>query len=215
MSATENDGESKGNPTIPPPKAPQFAPPQPIRIVKVEEREKSWKGEAGIAGVDRSGPGSESAPLERQLLLAAGDVVALIVFATIGTMSHNSNDNALQVAMPFILGWFAAAPFVGAFDKDACGSKVVPASFSAAKGWAVGFPLGHVFRAISLGRLPAQPFLVVSGVATFVLLVGWRAALASKSPGDDAGKGPRAPPGNKKGNPLEFLQLLGGLTKRW
>jgi hypothetical protein len=44
-----------------------------------------------------------------------------------------------------------------------------------------------------------------------VFLVGWRAWFASNSGGGgDSGK-----VGNKKGNPLEFLTLLKGLTKRW
>jgi hypothetical protein len=48
-------------------------------------------------------------------------------------------------------------------------------------------------------------------VATGVLLVGWRAWFANGGGGSGGGGGG----GNKQGNPLEFMNLLMGLTKRW
>lgn len=65
-----------------------------------------------------------------------------------------------------------------------------------------------MLRAIGKGALPPQAFVTVSMVATGVLLVGWRAWFANGGGSGGAG-------GNKKGNPLEFMDLLMGLTKRW
>lgn len=46
-------------------------------------------------------------------------------------------------------------------------------------------------------------------VANGALLVGWRTWFAGRGAGG-GGAG-----GNKKGNPLEFMNLLMSLTKRW
>ena len=59
------------------------------------------------------------------------------------------------------------------------------------------------------GAPPPVPFAIVAMVANGVLLVGWRTWFAGRGAGG-AGAG-----GNKKGNPLEFMNLLMSLTKRW
>ena len=114
-----------------------------------------------------------------------------------------------MTALPFLIGWFATAPLTGTFGEDARGTKVGPAAAAAAKGWAVGVPAGLVLRSVSKGALPPKPFVIVSMVATGVFLVGWRSWLAANGGGSGSGRG------NKKGNPLEFMNLLMGLTKRW
>ena len=90
------------------------------------------------------------------------------------------------------------------------GTKTGPAAIAAAKGVALGVPAGIALRALSKGAIPPKPFVVVALVANAVLLVGWRSWFASSGGGGVGGKG-----GNKRGNPLEFLNLLMSLTKRW
>ena len=81
-----------------------------------------------------------------------------------------------------------------------------------------------LLRSVSRGYLPDKSFVIVSFIATAVLLVGWRSALAAATPAppaEGAGKVPLTPiqraraRKDKKGNPLEFLQLLTSLVKRW
>jgi hypothetical protein len=79
-------------------------------------------------------------------------------------------------------GWFAAAPLLGGYGKEARGGAVGPAAVAAAKVWALGAPLGLVVRGVSKGYVPPTPFIVVSLAATAVLMVGWRAALAAATP---------------------------------
>ena len=86
------------------------------------------------------------------------------------------------------------------------GTKVGPAAAAAAKGWATGIPLGLAIRGVGKGQIPPKPFVVVAMVATGAFLVGWRAWFARGG----SNKG-----GNKQGNPLEFMNLLMSLTKRW
>lgn len=86
------------------------------------------------------------------------------------------------------------------------GTKVGPAAAAAAKGWATGIPLGLVIRGVGKGQIPPKPFVVVAMAATGAFLVGWRAWFA---------KGGSKKGGNKQGNPLEFMNLLMSLTKRW
>jgi hypothetical protein len=92
------------------------------------------------------------------------------------------------------------------------GTKTGPAAIAAAKGVALGVPAGIALRALSKGAIPPKPFVVVTLVANAVLLVGWRSWFAS-SGGGGGGVGGKG--GNKRGNPLEFLNLLMSLTKRW
>lgn len=114
-------------------------------------------------------------------------------------------------------GWFATAPFLGGYGKEARGGAAGPAALTAAKCWAAGAPLGLVIRGVSKGYVPPTPFIVVSLVATAVLMVGWRAALAAATP-EAAPLSPAAAAQkrqNKRGNPFEFITLLMSLTKRW
>jgi hypothetical protein len=54
--------------------------------------------------------------------------------------------------------------------------------------------------------------VAVALVATSLLLVGWRALAAARTPKRDRALAART---SRQGNPLEFLSLLSGLVKRW
>ena len=58
--------------------------------------------------------------------LAVGDVIALILLLTVGTLNHSSVEfltaNPLylpEVFAPFLIGWAAIAPLVGAYSAGA------------------------------------------------------------------------------------------------
>ncbi len=84
--------------------------------------------------------------------------------------------------MHALAGWFPAAFLLGSYGKAAQGSSVPAAAAQAAKTWAAGIPVGLALRGLSKGYVPPTPFIIVTLVATAVLLVGWRSALAAKTP---------------------------------
>ena len=59
----------------------------------------------------------------RIILLVTGDLIAFIVFAALGRETHNEATGlgaigqTLWTALPFILGWFLVAPWLGAFSR--------------------------------------------------------------------------------------------------
>eukprot|EP00244_Chara_vulgaris_P009508 TRINITY_DN4056_c0_g1_i3.p1 TRINITY_DN4056_c0_g1~~TRINITY_DN4056_c0_g1_i3.p1 ORF type:complete len:367 (+),score=64.17 TRINITY_DN4056_c0_g1_i3:272-1372(+) len=165
----------------------------------------------GVAKVDRD---DEEGKWQRIALLCAGDVASLLLFAFIGKVSHGSavaSFDFVQVAAPFVAGWLLSAPVLGGYGAEARGLKgTFPATGAAAKCWAVGVPLGIVIRGLSNGHMPPKAFVIVTLGTTFVLLVGWRSAFAVWS-----GKSGKKSGGNRRGNPLEFLQLLTSLVRRW
>lgn len=151
----------------------------------------------------------------RQLLLLAGDITALLVFAAIGRGNHGEGESAVGIvstALPFIIGWITTAPFTGAFGEDARAADPFKAAPAAAKSWVVATPVGLLLRSVQKGYMAPVPFIIVAMVATGVLLVGWRTVLAANTPPPNRRKRQMS---DRKGNPLEFLSLLSSLTKRW
>lgn len=120
---------------------------------------------------------SIKSPLDRPAL-AALDLCAILLFAFIGTSSHNSASDylaVLAVAVPFLISWFATAPFLGLYSQDATSDKV-SAFKTTAKGWIVAIPLGCVLRGLIKGYVPPFPFVIVTMIATFVVIGGTRVA---------------------------------------
>eukprot|EP00878_Enallax_costatus_P013567 GHUV01014185.1.p1 GENE.GHUV01014185.1~~GHUV01014185.1.p1 ORF type:complete len:245 (+),score=80.58 GHUV01014185.1:519-1253(+) len=154
---------------------------QPVEMVRMEERPEAF---VGIAAVDRGENDNPSDP-KRVALLAAGDLAVLLGFAAIGRHNHGEPLVAAETfttALPFIVGWFTSAAFMGGFSSTAQGGNTGAAATAAAKTWAVGVPLGLVLRSISRGYVPATSFLGVSMGVTAVLMIGWRTALAAVTP---------------------------------
>ena len=184
-----------------------------VRLVRVESREGAW--ESGVAARD-NGEESPQEAAQRVILLAAGDVASLLLFAAAGRSSHAETlmlFDVLSTAAPFLAAWALAAPLVGAYGEVARGGDVRSALGAALRAWAVAVPSGLALRSLSQGgRLPPLPFVAVTLGATAVLLLGWRAGVAAAAPKRDRVASSRA---NKKGGILDFLQLLSGLTKRW
>eukprot|EP00208_Stichococcus_sp_RCC1054_P000028 CAMPEP_0206143214 /NCGR_PEP_ID=MMETSP1473-20131121/19638_1 /ASSEMBLY_ACC=CAM_ASM_001109 /TAXON_ID=1461547 /ORGANISM="Stichococcus sp, Strain RCC1054" /LENGTH=237 /DNA_ID=CAMNT_0053538509 /DNA_START=195 /DNA_END=908 /DNA_ORIENTATION=+ len=185
-----------------------------LRLEKVERLgEEAW---AGVAAVDREE--SDGTSLKRAAILVGGDAAAVLLFAAIGRGSHAELDGiagVLTTAWPFLAGWYTGATFTGAYGAAAQRGPAPAAAGAAAKAWAVAIVLSLALRSASRGAPPPVPFAVVASVATAVLLIGWRSAFAAFSPAPVAKGRKMAGSGNKSGNPFEFLQLLGSLTKRW
>ena len=231
-SPTENDREENEGPSASPPtqKIGRFvkregAAPSPAPL-------GSGPGDVGSAGVAPPAMNVRVIPLDkadvqgvaratreetdaektfRVAQLVAGDALAILAFAAIGRGNHGEGvalADVASTALPFALGWFGAATTVGnAYGEDARGNDGLQSAFIAGKTWAVGGPAGLVMRSIGKGAAPPLAFVVVSMTFAGAFLVGWRYWFASSKDGDVSG--------NKRGNPLEFMNLLFGLVKRW
>ncbi|GAQ80398.1 hypothetical protein KFL_000530250 [Klebsormidium nitens] len=183
--------------------------------VKVQEADPNLKTYAvedenvvveGVAKIDR---GEDNMNLGRLALLVAGDTVALLLFALAGKVSHSGTADfgVVPTAAPFLVGWFASATLLGGYGADATLSGPLKAVTTTGIAWAVGIPLGIVIRGVLKGQVPPTPFILVTLASTFVLLVGWRAALAATGGKRDVG--------NRSGSAFEFLELLSSLVRRW
>lgn len=116
----------------------------------------------------------------RLLPLVVGDVVTFLAFAALGRRAHSMGsalDDVVGTAVPFMVAWFVAAPFTGAFRDDATASPMQGAR-RAALAWLLAFPLGLLLRTPIVGRLPHISFAIVAGVFTLLFLTGWRALFA-------------------------------------
>jgi hypothetical protein len=115
-------------------------------------------------------------PLDRPLLTAL-DFASILLFALVGTASHAKDGIDLlavvTVAVPFWISWFLITPFLGLYSDKAT-SDAMGAFRNATKGWIVAVPLGCVLRGIIKGYVPPIPFLVVTMIATLVMIGGTR-----------------------------------------
>lgn len=181
------------------------APPMMnVRVISLDD--------ADVQGVARAtSEETEAEKTYRVAQLVAGDALAILAFAAIGRGNHGEGvafAETASTALPFALGWFGAATTVGdAYGEEARGKDGLQAAFIAGKTWAVGGPVGLVMRSIGKGAAPPLAFVVVSMTFAGAFLVGWRYWFSSSKDGDSRG--------NKRGNPLEFMNLLFGLVKRW
>lgn len=118
--------------------------------------------------------------LKRQWYLPLGDLIVLMVFASIGRASHSEGVRILgifETAAPFMVGWLVAAPFTGAYREDATASTA-NALLLTARTWIVGIPLGLLLRAIYLRKGIPVSFAIVTLLSTLILLSLWRAGIA-------------------------------------
>jgi hypothetical protein len=102
-------------------------------------------------------------------LAITADVVAVVVFAAVGRMSHAQPEDLsglLGTAAPFLVGLVAmwATPVVRAHPVGVRGALVV---------WAGTVVLGLGLRLAFTERLPVS-FAVVTALALGVLMLGWR-----------------------------------------
>jgi Protein of unknown function (DUF3054) len=119
--------------------------------------------------------------------LAAVDGVALIAFAAIGQSSHAADEigsvdvaATLAVAAPFLLSWFVTSPFTKVYEKSSGGDdesllseqevSVNDVVVQTVRGWIVAVPIGIALRGIIKGYVPPTPFIVVTMVATLIIL---------------------------------------------
>ncbi|GAB4437532.1 MAG: DUF3054 domain-containing protein [Anaerolineae bacterium] len=114
-------------------------------------------------------------------ILVGGDLLVLLVFVAIGRNSHALSvadiSAGLMTALPFVLNWFAIAPWFGLYNPALNRSfrDVLP---RLAATWIIAVPVAHVLRALLLGRsipggIPFTFVLVSLGFIGLAMLV-WR-----------------------------------------
>jgi Protein of unknown function (DUF3054) len=121
------------------------------------------------------------------------DIVMLFIFAATGRASHVDGSSldvvaTLYTAAPFIVAWFLTAPWTKVYQENAPDKLldapasyqdvVVVAATQTLRGWVVAMPLGCVLRGVVKGYVPPLPFVVVTLVATLVLLTAARVVYA-------------------------------------
>ena len=113
--------------------------------------------------------------MERPRLLPVADALGIVVFATVGLLSH---DHALSAtgyardALPVLGGWFAAALAFGAYRRPSW--RMLLAT------WIVGVPVGIAIRALVLGRAFDGDQAIFLGIAlafTLLFVLALRTAL--------------------------------------
>jgi hypothetical protein len=115
----------------------------------------------------------------RRRLAIAADAAGIVVFATVGLISHRASPVAFfHDALPLLGGWFAGAFASRLYER--------PTVVRLLATWAVGISVGVLVRALILGRHLGSheaAFLAVSLVFTLLFVVAARvaASLAARS----------------------------------
>ncbi len=123
-------------------------------------------------------------PDTRTLLLVVGDAMAFCLFAAIGHKTHQEATGLAALgqiawtAVPFALGWFAVAPFLGAFRRSQTErpAQMLPWTELA---WLAAWPLALLLRwALSADHQVPPSFALVILLANALLLGAWRTVFA-------------------------------------
>lgn len=114
------------------------------------------------------------------MLLLAGDLAVLVLFAILGRRTHEEATGieavgaVLGTAAPFLLAWLVA--FALTMRSTATPSPTLAAvPRLTARAWLIAFPLAVLFRAAFLARFSPWTFYVVAGLMPLALLIAWRA----------------------------------------
>jgi len=112
-------------------------------------------------------------------LLALGDLVALLVFATVGEYRHGGTTFAVfRTAVQFGIGWVVFATLVGAYGPRALDGRR-RAALLGAVGWAGGAVIGAFVRlGTEAGAGIVPVFVLVTAGVGAVIFALWRGVAA-------------------------------------
>lgn len=115
----------------------------------------------------------------RTLILAAGDLIALLLFVVIGQADHNTlnQSNPLLGALPNLVAlaipWLIVAFLLQAYPRKSMG--LAQFMGRSALAWLIAAPLGLWLRSILQDRSTIPiPFLLVTLFVGGAMLLGWR-----------------------------------------
>lgn len=115
----------------------------------------------------------------RTLILAAGDLIALLLFVVIGQADHNTlnQSNPILGALPNLVAlaipWLIVAFLLQAYPRKSMG--LAQFMGRSALAWLIAAPLGLWLRSILQNRavIPV-PFLIVTLLVGGLMLLAWR-----------------------------------------
>ena len=114
---------------------------------------------------------------QRILVLVVGDFLVFMIFATIGSRSHDVAANLWQtflIALPFALGWFIVAPFLGVYRRNLMSDPRKMAGRTALA-WLLSWPLAMALRGIFVDHaVPPVTFAIIALVSNLIILEVWR-----------------------------------------
>lgn len=131
-------------------------------------------------------PGGMRSGYGRIAALVVGDLIAFVVFATLGRDTHHEATGlgaigeTLWTALPFMLGWFLVAPWLGAF-KRAGAERPLQMLRRTEMAWLASWPVALLLRWAFTPdhHIPLLAFAIVALLANAVILGGWRTAFAA------------------------------------
>jgi peptidoglycan/LPS O-acetylase OafA/YrhL len=112
--------------------------------------------------------------VRRALIALLADVVAVIVFCTIGRRSHAEGltvSGIAQTAWPFLAGTAVGWLLIGGWRRP---FTIIPTGLVV---WVCTVVVGMLLRKATSAGVQTS-FVVVASIATAVLLLGWRGAAA-------------------------------------
>jgi hypothetical protein len=122
----------------------------------------------------------------RVAALVVGDALAFVIFAALGRETHNEATGlgalgqTLWTALPFALGWFLVAPWLGVFRR-AGAKRPLQMLRRTEIAWLASWPVALLLRWAFTAdhHIPPLAFAVVALLANAGLLGGWRTAFAA------------------------------------
>jgi DUF3054 family protein len=145
-----------------------------------------------MALTDHSKRSSATPDLRRIGLLIVGDIVAFHVITTVGLLSHGELSGigavpeVVEIAAPFAIGWFAVAPFAGAFKAELTDQPRHMLGRTALA-WLIACPIGLLLWSLVRQKSIQPAFATVTLITNMIVLLGWRgifALLAARRGGD-------------------------------
>ena len=119
------------------------------------------------------------------VILYLGDIFSILLFAIIGRQSHDMSTGisafsaVFSTAAPFIIGWFLASPWLGAFQPGSWKSAK-SAVLVVLKAIIPALIVSIFVRALFEGGFSPFEFYLVTGSFMLLILVIWRLTSATR-----------------------------------
>jgi hypothetical protein len=116
-------------------------------------------------------------------VLVAGDLISFLAFTIAGRDTHgeaaglNVVSDTLVTALPFVLGWFLVAPWLGAFRREKTRTPIAMLKRTELS-WLCSLPVVLALRWIVAGHVPPLSFAIVLALINALFLGCWRTAFA-------------------------------------
>ncbi|HNS02837.1 MAG TPA: DUF3054 domain-containing protein [Anaerolineae bacterium] len=115
------------------------------------------------------------------LVLAAGDLLALLAFVLLGQADHQTLNaanpllGALPNVAPLAVAWLLVAWLLRAYPRGSVAPRLAPFLGRTALAWGIAAPIGLTLRMLWLGRgsVPTAFLLVTLGFG-WLFLLAWR-----------------------------------------